>query len=399
MKRIRTFLILTLFLVSMTGSAFAAGANTEQQTAASYLREAGIMVGNETGDMMLDQGLTRAQMAAVLTRIVANPDHVEADSAYYRGQCKFTDVPDWAKVYVGYCAANHLVAGYGNGLYGPSDPVTPAAACTVMLRCLGDVDMEWTYSTACQTAVELGLSSAEALTGAEITRGNMAVLIYRTMAKMGYDIEVSEAPQSATPAGQAISRNDDGSINVPSDGSRYDIQMIPCCGHTLIANDDLTEVAISGCDTGTDWTTIHEGNAVRFILPSGQEEVVTLREYQYEVLDFAKSVKRFYDACTPKEIPENEFDRNGYTAFWKEWQRRYNDGLMLLSLETGREMELSHDGLHYFVSHKDGDWSLYCEESKEMQLFPGWYALYENARFGDKLLRDEIASVCFDAIL
>lgn len=114
---------------------------------------------------------------------------------------------------------------------------------------------------------------------------------------------------------------------------------------------------------------------------------------------FAKSVKRFYDACTPKEIPENEFDRNGYTAFWKEWQRRYNDGLMLLSLETGREMELSHDGLHYFVSHKDGDWSLYCEESKEMQLFPGWYALYENARFGDKLLRDEIASVCFDAIL
>ena len=181
--------------------------------------------------------------------------------------------------------------------------------------------------------------------------------------------------------------------------AEYDIQMIPCCGHTLIANDDLTEVAISGCDTGTDWTTIHEGNAVRFILPSGQEEVVTLREYQYEVLDFAKSVKRFYDACTTKEIPENEFDRNGYTAFWKEWQRRYNDGLMLLSLETGREMELSHDGLHYFVSHKDGDWSLYCEESKEMQLFPGWYALYENARFGDKLLRDEIASVCFDAIL
>ena len=238
MKRIRTFLILTLFLVSMTGSAFAAGANTEQQTAASYLREAGIMVGNETGDMMLDQGLTRAQMAAVLTRIVANPDHVEADSAYYRGQCKFTDVPDWAKVYVGYCAANHLVAGYGNGLYGPSDPVTPAAACTVMLRCLGDVDMEWTYSTACQTAVELGLSSAEALAGTEITRGNMAVLIYRTMAKMGYDIEVSEAPQSATPAGQAISRNDDGSINVPSDGSRY----VPQAGDVI------------RCDDGTNYT-------------------------------------------------------------------------------------------------------------------------------------------------
>ena len=32
----------------------------------------------------------------------------------------------------------------------------------------------------------------------------------------------------------------------------YDIQMIPCCGHFLIANKDLTEVEISSCDTGTD---------------------------------------------------------------------------------------------------------------------------------------------------
>ena len=179
----------------------------------------------------------------------------------------------------------------------------------------------------------------------------------------------------------------------------FDIQMIPCCGHTLIANDDLTEVAISGCDTGTDWSTIHEGETVRFLLPSGQEEVVSLREYQYEVLDFAKRVKQVYDACTPKEVPENQFDRNGYTAFWNEWQRRYNEGLMLLSLETGREMELSHSGLHYFVSHKGGEWSLYCEETKELQLFPGWYALYENARFGDKLIRHEMIHIRFDSIL
>ena len=179
----------------------------------------------------------------------------------------------------------------------------------------------------------------------------------------------------------------------------YDIQMIPCCGHFLIANKELTNVMISGCDKGTDWSTIHEDNTVRLLLPSGQEEVVTLREYQYAVLDFAKSVKQFYDACTPKEIPEDAFDRNGYIAFWNEWQRRYHEGLMLLSLETGREMELSHDGLHYFISHKDGEWSLYCAESKKMQLFQGWYALYENARFGDKLLRDEVANISFDDIL
>ena len=34
-----------------------------------------------------------------------------------------------------------------------------------------------------------------------------------------------------------------------------------------------------------------------------------------------------------------------------------------------------------------------------MQLFPGWYALYESARFGDMLLKDEVANISFDGIL
>ena len=74
---------------------------------------------------------------------------------------------------------------------------------------------------------------------------------------------------------------------------------------------------------------------------------------------------------------------------------------MLLSLETGREMELSHNGLHYFVSHKgiDVEWSLYCEETREIQRYPGQKAFYENAHFGDNLLRDEISNIAFDAIL
>lgn len=162
----------------------------------SYLSEAGIMLGNESGDMMLEQGLTRAQMAALLTRIVTDPEQFETDSAFYRSLCSFTDVPEWAKSYVGYCAANNLVAGYGNGRYGSNDPVTSAAACTVMLRCLNDVDAVWDYQSACRTAVQLGLAAEETVADAEITRGNMAVLICRTMARLGYDVKLSETVQS-----------------------------------------------------------------------------------------------------------------------------------------------------------------------------------------------------------
>ena len=63
---------------------------------------------------------------------------------------------------------------------------------------------------------------------------------------------------------------------------RNDIQMIPCCGHFLIASGDLQNVEISGCDNGTDWSTFHEGDRVRLVLPSGREETVELSSWEEE---------------------------------------------------------------------------------------------------------------------
>ena len=220
--------------LSLASSALATDGT--QERAADYLSEKGIMVGNETGDLMLDSGLTRAQMAVLLARITVNPEHLAADRAFYSKQCKFTDVPDWAKPHVGYCVSNYLVVGYGNGRYGADDPVTPAAACTVMLRCLEDVGTEWNYSTACQTAVSLDLIPASALNDAEITRGNMAILIYRTMSRMGFDTELPEVSNITETS--LLSRNADGSINIPSDGSRY----IPQAGDVI------------RCDDGSNYT-------------------------------------------------------------------------------------------------------------------------------------------------
>jgi len=108
--------------------------------------------------------------------------------------------------------------------------------------------------------------------------------------------------------------------------SDHDIQMIPCCGHFFIAHEGLQEVTILGCDIGADWTTIHDGDTVCLRLPSGQEERVSLSDYRREVLMFADAVKHFYDSCSPKELPTDEFHRNGYLAFWNEWNWRYQKG-------------------------------------------------------------------------
>ena len=53
--------------------------SSEEEIAAEYLKEQGILEGDQNGDMNLASGLTRAQLAAVLTRLNGNQEHVQAE--------------------------------------------------------------------------------------------------------------------------------------------------------------------------------------------------------------------------------------------------------------------------------------------------------------------------------
>ena len=101
-----------------------------------------------------------------------------------------------------------------------------------------------------------------------------------------------------------------------------DNQMIPCCGHFLIANEDLTQVTVLGCPNGTDWKVEHVPNGVNLITESGNVTFVPIEEYREEVYRFADKVEAFYRQCTPKLLPSDIFARNGYAAFWNEWHHR-----------------------------------------------------------------------------
>ena len=157
------------------------GPPPDWEAAAIYVRDQGIMTGDQNGNLNLNSGLTRAELAVILTRLSDDTGDMGRNAAYYRTICPFTDVPKWAMPYAGYCAEKKLMAGYGNKRFGPNDPVTPAAACTVMLRYLDCPASQWTYATACEKAAELGLLPDGAAVGPSITRGNVAVLIYRAL--------------------------------------------------------------------------------------------------------------------------------------------------------------------------------------------------------------------------
>ena len=124
-----------------------------------------------------------------------------ADKTYYSSQCKFTDVPDWARVYVGYCSFMYYVDGYGDGRYNPDGLVTPQAACTVLLRTCGMlVPFEWSYETALDAAVQYGIAPIEALQEQYISRGNLSILLYRTAEKLGFNMEDVNTTPDTEPA-------------------------------------------------------------------------------------------------------------------------------------------------------------------------------------------------------
>ena len=96
--------------------------------------------------------------------------------------------------------------------------------------------------------------------------------------------------------------------------TQHDLQMVPCCGHFYVANDDLTEVTIIGCDTGLDWSIRHDGRTVLLTAPDGTLADVPYGDYLYKVCRFADQVERYYDRCAQKVISDDEFEKNGYAT-------------------------------------------------------------------------------------
>ena len=127
-KRVWSAVLCAGLALSMCVNAGAAAQNDELRAAASYVSEQGVMVGDQNGDMALDQTLSRTELAVILTRITVNPEHLEAERELYTRKCEFPDVPEWARLYVGYLSFNGLMVGYDDGSFGAADLVTPAAA-------------------------------------------------------------------------------------------------------------------------------------------------------------------------------------------------------------------------------------------------------------------------------
>ncbi|WP_242965550.1 S-layer homology domain-containing protein [Flavonifractor sp. An4] len=125
--------------LGLTGYAGAASfpdvSDADTALAVEVLSGLGIVSGGSGGNYYPDQGLTRAQFCKLAVLAGGHGDQVTG-SAY---RTLFSDVvgSHWAAPYINLACEEGLVSGYGNGTFGPDDPVTVGQAVTVVLRLLG----------------------------------------------------------------------------------------------------------------------------------------------------------------------------------------------------------------------------------------------------------------------
>ena len=96
--------------------------------------------------------------------------------------------------------------------------------------------------------------------------------------------------------------------------------LFPCCGNTMIANEEGNKVEIIGCDQGLDWSVKHKAGLVIIEADKNLKTTYYYLQYKKEVLNFIGEVENFYKKAKERVLPEDELDREGYLVFWKEWK-------------------------------------------------------------------------------
>lgn len=137
MKKLVPLLVAVLLVCNTTTALASEGfpdvdSDAEYAQAVDFLADLGIFLGDEHGRFNPDDPVTRAEMAALICRMLGE-DAGDASSV------TFSDVrPDhWASGYIAKAAELEIINGYGDGCFGPDDTVLYEQSLAMVLRALG----------------------------------------------------------------------------------------------------------------------------------------------------------------------------------------------------------------------------------------------------------------------
>lgn len=179
----------------------------EQLDALQLLYALGVIKGDDENSVNPTDTLTRGELCAILYRLYTGDAEEKYVSTYSTDCPYFDDVEDgkWYVPYVNWAYIKGVVAGYGNGKFGPTDNVDGVQAATMLARLVGyEIGSENWELVARKHAIELGLDdgvSSKDLFGTDLSRGDMIVMVANvldcyevgtkvTLAEKIFDLEI-----------------------------------------------------------------------------------------------------------------------------------------------------------------------------------------------------------------
>ena len=148
------------------------GLTTEEK--AQWLHEQNLFFGDENGFRLTDP-LNRVEMGIMMMRLNKGQATVKNNAEYFRKQCPFLDVPDWAQAAFGYLYSQKLIAGQSANSLGAGQVCLQDYA-VILLRVL---DIEHTYENAVIVAAQHGILTSSQIDGkTPATRGDIVDMTY-----------------------------------------------------------------------------------------------------------------------------------------------------------------------------------------------------------------------------
>ena len=185
MKKLMSLLLALIMVIgTMTVPAFAYSDvedGTYTSEAITILTDLDILHGFVDGSFKPDDTITRAQMATVICNALGYGEIGQTTTV-------FKDVPKehWASGYIGMINGLGIVAGYGEGYYGPEDPVTYEQVAKIIVATLGYTPMAneqggW-YQGYLSVAAQLDITdNVPMMIGKPAPRGAVAAMVYNAL--------------------------------------------------------------------------------------------------------------------------------------------------------------------------------------------------------------------------